>query len=150
MKKVLENPYLSLIIRIALGGIFVLWSISKIADANGFAESIDNYQILSNPFIGIMALTLPWIELVCGLFLIVGIRLKANSAIIAAMLFIFIIAISSAMLRGISSNCGCGSDEAVAIGLPKLIEDILMLAGALYIYFYPVKTITIERLSFQE
>ena len=147
MKKILENPYLSLIIRIALGGLFVLWSIGKIADSALFAEEIVNYRMLSAPLVGIMAVTMPWIELVCGLFLIAGVRLKANSAIIGVMVVMFMIAISSAMARGLDIGCGCSTENAVKVGWPKLGFDLGMLLAALYIYFYPVKKFTLERLS---
>jgi len=47
------------------------------------------------------------------------------------MLLVFIIALSSAIARGLDINCGCFSvgEEGHAVGVDLLIRDILMLIG---------------------
>ena len=61
--------------RLLLGGIFVWASIYKILDPTAFAGVINNYQLLPDALINGFAVTLPWLELVLGVFLIFGLWL---------------------------------------------------------------------------
>ena len=150
MKKFLESPYLSLLVRVVLGGIFIIWSVGKIADPVKFAEEIMNYRMVPLFFVNIMAMTFPWVELVAGVLLVAGVRLKANSAIIGGMLVMFIIAILIAMIQGLDIGCGCSTESATKVGLPKILEDLAMLLGAVYIFYFPNKRLTLENLALKE
>ena len=150
MRKILENSVLSLIARILVGWIFIYAAVGKIADPVDFAGDIDNYQILPDFLLNISALTLPWIELLCGIFLIAGIRLKANSIIASGLLAVFIIAVLLAMAQGLSIDCGCFSEKATMIGWTKVIENTITLLLSFYIFFFPVKTLTLENFALIE
>ena len=116
--------------RFILGGLFIYASISKIVHPYAFAKIIYNYKLLPESLIYISAITLPWVEIISGLFLIAGIFKRTAAIILSSLLFIFIIAISFNLIRGLNFDCGCfttvitekGSDP---VGL--LIRDILML-----------------------
>src|SRR5581483_1806578 len=54
-----------------------------------------------------MALVMPWVELFCGFGLVFGIWKGAARSIIAAMLIVFIVAISINLVRGHAIDCGC-------------------------------------------
>lgn len=150
MRKILENPYFNLVIRLALGGIFVLWSIGKIADSQAFVYEIHNFKMVPIPFLAIMALAMPWIELTCGLMLIAGVRVKANAAIIGGLLVVFIIAVATAMFRGLDISCGCSTENAQKVGLPKILEDLAMLAAAVYLVYFPSNKLSAEYLAVRE
>lgn len=145
MNKILSNPALLLIARIVLGLIFIIASAGKIYNPAVFAQEISNYDFMPYFTINLMAIILPWIELIAGIFLISGIRLKASSAIIGALLIVFIIAVATAMARGLNINCGCYSHVANdPVGWKKIIENTIQLALALWIYIFPVKKFTFE------
>lgn len=157
MKTLLENPILNLSVRLVLGGIFIFAAMDKIAEPDAFAKSIGNYHLIPTAGLNFMALLMPWIELVTGLFLILGVRIKASSAIIGGMLVVFLIAIISAIIRGYNINCGCfaqtsASSAAAAskVGWLKVGEDAAMLLAAAYLFFYPVKTWTLEAFAARE
>jgi uncharacterized membrane protein YphA (DoxX/SURF4 family) len=58
----------------------------------------------------LVAVTLPWIELVAGLLLIAGVWRRESALVIALLLAVFIVAAGSVMARGIDvENCGCVS-----------------------------------------
>ena len=59
--------------RLILGGVFVFASIDKILHPAAFAEAVYNYQILPDSLINLTAIILPWMELVLGSLLIIGI-----------------------------------------------------------------------------
>jgi putative oxidoreductase len=150
MKKILNNPILSLIARLIIGVVFIYAAIGKIADPHLFAKEISNYGIVMDWSLNLMALILPWIELIIGIFLILGLRLKASAAMAGFLYLIFIAAISMAMLSGKDINCGCFAKHATKVGFPKLLEDIGSLILCIYMFLYPVATLTLDRLFNKE
>jgi uncharacterized membrane protein YphA (DoxX/SURF4 family) len=105
--KFLASPWLTIRVQLALGAIFVIAALPKIADPPSFAHMIYNYRILPGPFINISSLVMPWVELLCGLALIIGVWRKPALAIITILLVVFIIAISINLGRGNAIDCGC-------------------------------------------
>jgi putative oxidoreductase len=150
MKKILENPLLNLIARVALGWVFIYAAVGKIANPADFAENIKNYQLLPDFMLNIVALTMPWIEIICGIFLVVGFRLKANAFIAGGMLVTFNIAVLYAMILGLNIDCGCFSERATMVGWTKLGENMLTMILALYVFIYPVKSLTLEKFALSE
>ena len=88
MKEKLFHPKLQLLVRIVLGGILVYASWHKIADPPDFAKIIYNYRLFPPASIHMLAVFVPWIELVAGLALISGIGLRGG-ALMAAIFFSF-------------------------------------------------------------
>lgn len=72
LTKILSNRYLLLGLRLVLGAVFVWAAWHKIADPGGFARDIYNYRMLPEETINLMAIIMPWLELVCGIFIIIG------------------------------------------------------------------------------
>ena len=107
MKKYLTHPWLTIRVQLALGAIFVAAALPKITDPPSFAHMIYNYRLLPAGLINISALVMPWVELLCGLALILGVWRKAALSIIGTMLVVFIIAISINLARENAIDCGC-------------------------------------------
>jgi putative oxidoreductase len=105
--KYLTSPWLTIRVQIALGVIFVVAALPKIVDPPSFAHMIYNYKLVPASILNFMALTMPWIELLAGLALILGIWKGTARTIIGAMLVMFIIAIAINLLRGNAIDCGC-------------------------------------------
>ena len=93
--------------QIALGLFFVIAALPKIADPPSFAHMIYNYRIVPSALLTFMALVMPWIELLSGLALVLGIWRGTSRTIIGALLVTFIIAISINLARGNAIDCGC-------------------------------------------
>ena len=107
MSRLLTNPWLTIRVQIALGVIFVAAALPKIVDPPSFAHMIYNYRLVSGALINVMALVMPWIELLCGLALILGIWQGTARSIIGALLITFILAIAINLARGNAIDCGC-------------------------------------------
>ena len=103
----LTHPWLTIRVQLALGAIFIAAALPKITDPPSFAHMIYNYRILPASLVNISALTMPWIELLAGLALVLGIWKNAARNVIAAMLVTFIIAIAFNLARGNNIDCGC-------------------------------------------
>ena len=133
----MSNKYFVLAIRLVLGVVFIYAAVDKIAEPGKFAQNIYNYRMLPDAFINFMALTMPWLEIICGGLIIAGVFVRGSAFLIAFMLLIFIIAISFALVRGLDISCGCFSQEGgheVAVDL--LIRDIAMFIGAVLVMVY--------------
>jgi uncharacterized membrane protein YphA (DoxX/SURF4 family) len=105
--------------------------------------------MLPDTFINFMALTLPWLEIVCGVLIVVGVFTRGSALLIGFMLLVFIIAISFALLRGLDISCGCfssgGENTGHGIALDLLFRDILMFAGSLIVLFYAGPAFSLAR-----
>jgi uncharacterized membrane protein YphA (DoxX/SURF4 family) len=124
--------------RFILGGLFIYASISKIVHPYAFAKIIYNYQLLPETLIYISAVVLPWVEMISGLFLVAGIFKRTSAIILSSLLFIFIIAISTNLIRGLNFDCGCFTTAVTKSGsdpVGLLIRDTLMLIPAGVIIF---------------
>jgi uncharacterized membrane protein YphA (DoxX/SURF4 family) len=135
MTKWLTHPWLTIRFQIALGVIFVVASLPKIVDPPSFAHMIYNYKIVPWAMINFMALVMPWLELLCGFALIFGIWKGTARTIVAAMLIIFIAAISINLIRGHAIDCGCfnvsDANKTTAERFADMRWDILRDLGML-------------------
>lgn len=134
-KNIIE--YLIAFTRIYLAVVFILSGLDKINDLASFAQSIENYRILPLYSINIIAIIVPWIELVTGGLLLLGFYIKENSTLILALLLVFTAAIISAVLRDLDIDCGCsGTFDGQKVGMLKIIENTaLMIVSFLSIRF---------------
>ena len=133
---------LPLICRVILGIIFIYASYDKILDPAGFSKNIHNFHVTPIAVENLAALIIPWLELIIGVFLIIGLFLEGTTSIIIALLIFFIIILSQAIYRGIDIHCGCFKTEADAgttdlrIELIKhIFQDIIFLGMAFMIKF---------------
>ena len=106
------SRYFFICTRLLLGVIFIAASIDKIAHPAEFAKIVYNYQILPGHLINIMAIVLPWLEAVLGLFILCGWCLPGAAVLANLLLVTFFGTLSFAVARGIDINCGCFSTKA--------------------------------------
>jgi putative oxidoreductase len=95
------------IVALIIGGIFIYAGVVKIFDPVGFANDIDNYKILPWPLTVRLAFYLPWLEILCGLAVILGLLYRGGLLILTMLVSIFIIASVIAKARGLDITCGC-------------------------------------------
>jgi putative oxidoreductase len=139
----LSSKWLILFMRLALGGLFVAAGFLKIVDPGKFAISVANYRLLPHELINLVAIMLPWIELVAGLFLVFGVWTRASAVLISGMTAAFMVAIVTALARGLDIECGCfGTVGGRKGGLITLAQDVVLLAfGILLIRRHPAKPV---------
>ncbi len=155
---------LLLISRLTLGGFFIVSGIFKIIYVADFARAVANYKILATPLlVNIAAVTLPWIEFLAGLLLVLslwhhgdhpafrrpawlsrfswGIFRRTHRGaltILSGLLVFFIIVMAVTIFRGIDTNCGCIDPRASSrLGWPTIIRDGMLLIPALFLYLAP-------------
>ena len=124
-------------IQIGLGLLFIYASLDKIWNPGLFAKSISNYRLLPLSLLHISAIILPWLELICGIALVINRYQRAANIVIASLLLVFILAIVSAMARGLDFNCGCFSVDSGEsnVGLLKILQNSGLFLSALLIEY---------------
>ena len=138
---------LPLIFRIILGIVFIYASYYKILDPAVFSKNIHNFHTTDNLIWveNLVALILPWLELIVGVFLIFGVFLEGSTSITIGLYIFFIIILSQAVFRGIDVHCGCFKTEADAgvtdlrMELIRRIGEDLVLLGMVFVIKYKNK-----------
>jgi uncharacterized membrane protein YphA (DoxX/SURF4 family) len=114
--------WITLIARLLIGLLFIYASIYKILDPSAFAVSIRNYGLIPAVYSNLIALTLPWIELVAGTFLILGIQTKPAALLTSTMMLVFLGMMIYAYSIGLDIDCGCFSSSTQSSGRIGLIH----------------------------
>jgi putative oxidoreductase len=122
-------------IGLIVGGIFVYAGVIKALDPLRFATDIDNYKML--PWaIGVrLAFYLPWLEMLCGLALILRFFYRGGLFILSALTFIFIAASIIAKVRGLDITCGCFGHASKNWSFSShVLLDLVVLAGLIALW----------------
>jgi putative oxidoreductase len=151
LKEFFRNKTVLFILRLIIGGLFIYAAVPKITDPKAFAAIVKGYEVFPIWSVNLIAIILPYIELLTGLFLILGLWKKANSAIIGTLLVLFIIGLAQAYARGLDINCGCFSTSAPSTPsdiLWRIVQDIFMLIATIIIFIFSgkesSKTVSLE------
>ncbi len=145
LKNVVEHSVTQLLVRCLLGGIFIYAAFGKINDVGGFAESILNYKLFSSTVATLVATILPWLELICGMSLILGIFQRTATILFIVLLIFFTAIVLWAIALGLDISCGCFSQnpEANKVGWMKILQNLSFLFLALFLLLQPEGKLTI-------
>ena len=143
-----SSPLLSLVFRVILGALFLYAGIAKIADPMGFALSIYNYKLLPESLINVAAILLPWLEVMVGGSLLLGIGAAGGALIATALFSIFAGALTNNLIRGLDIACGCFSTAATggSINWFYLLRDLSLLLMSLQVLFFDKALFSVTRL----
>jgi putative oxidoreductase len=143
------HALIALVARLYLGALFLLACWHKILDPHAFAVDIATYQMLPLALVNPLAIVLPWVELFAGLLLVLGLRTRAASLLVAAMLAMFTVAISVAVSKGLDLACGCFASQGAAedpISWRTIVRDGAWLLLALYVVWFDQRPLGLDRL----
>jgi putative oxidoreductase len=118
------------------GAVFVYAGILKARDPVQFASAINNYQMI--PWaVGVrFAFYLPWLEILCGLALIVHRLVAGALAITIGLMLVFVGATLWARAHGIDVACGCFGSASSNLTLTwHLVLDGCILAALIFLWF---------------
>ncbi len=145
--------------RLAVGAVFVLAGVTKLINPGSFSATLLAYDVLPVGLLRPVALALPWLELVVGLYLLAGLFTRVAAWGAVAMLAVFMAAITQALLRGLSlEDCGCFGDITSAVpalqyvlggstlGAIDVLRDAVYAALALLVALGPATPLSIDGL----
>jgi len=124
------RKWIVLAMRVVLAGVFIYAAITKLPAVDAFAEEIANYRLVPAVTVPWLAAALPGVEMLCGVLLLTNRFARASAVLLSALLAVFIVGLSQALLRGINLTCGCfGGAEVATWG--TVVRDVVILAAAL-------------------
>ncbi len=134
-----QDGVLALVARLILGAVFLYASIDKIIHPEEFAKAVYNYQILPDFLVNLTAIALPWLELILGLCLIIGMFREGSACVATVLMLVFLAAMIFNLARGLDIHCGCFSTSTEGTNdLPMawyVFRDGLFLLPALYLFY---------------
>jgi len=139
LKILFYSNRIELFIRWLIGITFIYASYHKIVEPAHFAKIIYGYYLFPEFIINLTAIILPYLELLSGIALILGIYPRSALLILEAMLFVFIVALSINLIKGYNFDCGCFSFgergyEYSVLGL--LVRDVIYFILGLQSLFF--------------
>lgn len=138
----LRNPWLHRILGVVMGGIFLYAAGSKLVDPRPLVTIIWGYRILPAGPINLLAIYMPWVELLAGASLLSGYKRRAAALLASGLLTMFILALGINAVRGVNVACGCfsASAEDVSNAWLLVLRDLPMLAAALVLLLFPPRS----------
>jgi len=140
-KRWIESVLLQFPLRVGLGGVFCLAAWTKMGDLQSFAEAIKGFKILDarthEHLIITAAFTMPWVEMIAGAMLILGLWTRASATVIALMLIMFMGALLHVIFNDVPADCSCFGDLSLVcpatVGWCQVIRDVVLLVPAGYL-----------------
>ena len=135
IKGILTHPYLALLFRLYIGGLFIYAGMYKINYTAEFAETIAGYGLVPYWAVNVLAVVLPWVELISGILLVIGVRVRSATVIIGAMLIMFTASMTINLLKDAPISCGCFHSLGEKISWWTLLRDFIWLVMSVHIFF---------------
>jgi len=133
--------FLSFVLRLVVGGIFIYAGVIKILDPAKFAADVANYRMLPLALVNFVAITLPWVETVVGILMVMGFWLPASALVITGLMGVFMAAIGQALARGLNIQCGCfGTVEGGKMDAVTLVRDVALFVCAAWLFWHSSST----------
>lgn len=117
--------------QVAIALALLVAALAKIGDAGSFARQIGRFRVAPFGSENLLAITLPWIELVAALAILSRTRPRAGAVVALVLMALFWIIVAAALARGLDIECGCfGTGDATRVGIGKLVENTGLIAVA--------------------
>lgn len=136
LKAVLTHPWLALVLRLYFAGLFIYAGMVKINYSAEFAETIASYRMVPYWGVNVMAITMPWIELIAGILLLFGIRVRSALVVTGSLLVMFAVGIALNLIWKAPIDCGCFHTLGDTISWKTLVRDLIWIAMAVHVYSY--------------
>ncbi|WP_367874420.1 DoxX family protein [Luteolibacter sp. Populi] len=131
--------YVALALRLALGGYFAWSGYQKIfiAGLDNFTRAVGNYKMVQAPWDAMLAYTIPWMEIVCGVLLVIGLWKRGALWGLAGLVGVFAFGVGQAWARNLNIDCGCdGNPDGSPMNYSlKFLEFGLYWLAIFFIWF---------------
>jgi uncharacterized membrane protein YphA (DoxX/SURF4 family) len=144
------QPWLSMVVRLALAAVFLTAGLLKITDLDGSARAVNAYELMPWSTAQIVGAVQPVLEVGIGLLLLFGFATRFAAWLAAIAMVVFISGIASAWARGLSIDCGCFSrGGALPVGESPnytwdIVRDVLFLALAVFLILFPSSRFSVD------
>ncbi len=139
LKNIINNSWVEITLRWFLGITFIYASYYKIMSPEDFAKVVYGYNLFPGVLINFIAIIIPFVELISGISLVLGIYPRSAALIINVMLLAFISILTINIIKGVEFDCGCFSapDEGMAMSPIRMVgRDVIYLIMGLQIFLF--------------
>ena len=127
--------YIEWTLRLVIGGLFIYAGWAKRAQGIDFADSIAEFRILPAALIVPFMLSIVPFEIAAGAMVLTGFGKRVGALGLLFMTAMYSVALTSALVRGITVNCGCFGTSVVGASVwLDLGRDVLIIAGCAVLY----------------
>ena len=132
------DPIFLISASLLLSYVFVVASWHKWQDLNEFEETLRNYRVLPDSLVSLFSRTVPVLELLCGIGLLIPQSAGFAAVLAGGLLLMYIFAIGLNLARGRRSiDCGCGgSEQKQSISEWLIVRNglLLIIAGTMLVF----------------
>jgi uncharacterized membrane protein YphA (DoxX/SURF4 family) len=147
MKRFLGHPITGHVCRLLLGGAFVYANATKLVRADEVARLIYGYRILHPDLVNLAGIAFPWVELIPGALLVIGILPRSAATLLGGLLGVFIGAAALVMMRHIDIECGCFLPlVGDRVDWIMIVRNAILILLALQVMVWPTSFLARRRL----
>jgi len=141
------HPNFAILLRLIIGGTFILSAVSKLPRHTEFEAVVKDYDLLPNTLAEIYAHMLPWVELLIGVYVLLGILVRPAAMVTLLLGISFLIANTSALIDG-DSRCGScfGDTFTLSLWLAFTLDILLLVTAAMLLKLGDRSSINLDRL----
>ena len=147
----LSSPYATFVSRLVLGGVFLVAGATKVPNPGSLAAAIRSYELpLPEWFVSLSAHVLPYLEVMLGLYVLIGLFTRASAWATNALTLLFLLALAQGARRGLELDCGCFGSAADGESGGNLLlaaaRDVGLLALGLHVALAPLGRFSVAAL----
>lgn len=145
--------WIGLVARLIVGGVWVVAGALKLGDPAASVRAVRAYDLLPEMIVPSVGYLLPLVEVLVGIYLIVGLFTRTSGVLSAGLFAAFIIGISAAWSRGLQIDCGCfgggGFDAEASEKYPwEIARDVGLLLASMWVVRWPARRWSLDRVLF--
>jgi uncharacterized membrane protein YphA (DoxX/SURF4 family) len=142
-------PWMGLLARLVVGGVWIAAGLIKLPDPAESVRAVRAYRLLPEATVHAVGYGLPFLEIIVGLLLVLGLGTRIAAGLSSLVFVLFIIGISSAWARGLQIDCGCfGGGGYAADATSKypweIARDVGLLLGSVLLVAWPRTKVSLD------
>ena len=144
------RDHVGLLARLVLGVVLVVAGALKIGNPLGAARAVQAYEVMPFEVARWVGYALPWIEIVVGVLLVLGLFTRTSALLGTVLMLAFVIGIAQAWARGLTIDCGCfGGGGQVAESQTRygreIARDVALALAAGWLVWRPRTLLSLDR-----
>ncbi len=144
----LNHLYVTVLARLILAAVFLSAGLRKLPDRRHFFFVVLAFRVLPRSLARVYAFSLPWLEVVMGLMLLLGAMSQLAASVGVLLLVSFTTAIGLNVARERTNlDCGCfGSQKRGRIGATILVRNVILLVLAIDVALFASRQFALDGL----
>ncbi|MBR7742170.1 DoxX family membrane protein [Phycicoccus sp. BSK3Z-2] len=144
-----------LLARLFLGGVLLWAGLAKVGKPLTSERAVQAYEIMPLGLAGWVGLALPFVEIVLGVLLVLGLFTRPVAVVSTLLMVAFVVGIAQAWARGLTIDCGCfGGGGQIGENETKypqeIARDASFAAAGVWLWWRPRSLAALDRVLFRD